>query len=395
MTPSRPSVLMVTGAYYPELSGAGLQCRALIRACGDRVRFSVLTTAVDPALAVDDEVDGVPVHRVLVSASSRIARAFATRRLVLATFRAAATVDIVHLHGFSRKSRVVIAIARLLGKRVIIKLTSVGHDDALAIRRKGGGTFRSFRRADRFVGVSPRFAQLHADAGLPAGTLTVIPNGVDLERFRPPAPGEREAIRRELGLPVDRLIVLFVGFFSHEKRPDVAFRAWAGTFDSGAESALVLVGRTESPYHEIDSALAASIRRDADLLRCGERLTMVERTDTVERFYRAADVLILPSTREGLPNVVLEAMASGLPCLVSRLPGVTDALITDGESGLLNEPDDLPGFARSLTKLLTDAGLRARLGAQARRMMEAHFSLPKTSAAHVALYHALLAGSVG
>src|ERR1700682_6534533 len=133
---------------------------------------------------------------------------------------------------------------------------------------------------------------------LPAGTLTGIPNGVNLERFRPPAAGERDAIRRELGLPTDRPIVLFVGFFSHEKRPDLAFRAWTETFDSGPESALVLVGLTASPYYEIDSALADGIRMDADRLHCRSRLTMVERTDAIERFYRAADVLMLPSTRE-------------------------------------------------------------------------------------------------
>src|SRR5215212_6435921 len=108
------TVLMVTGAYFPELSGAGLQCRSLIRACGDRVRFRILTTSVDPALPSKDEVDGVPVHRVLVSATSRVARGFALPRLVLATLRAARGADIVHLHGFSAKSRVVIALARLL-----------------------------------------------------------------------------------------------------------------------------------------------------------------------------------------------------------------------------------------------------------------------------------------
>ena len=206
------TVVMVTGAYFPEISGAGLQCRALIRACGDRVRFRVLTTSVDPGLPATDTVEGVPVHRVLVSPHSRLARAFALPRLIFATIRAAAGADIVHLHGFSSKSRVVMAIARLMGKPVIIKLTSVGHDDALSMRQKGGGAFRSFCHADRFVGLGPRFAALHAEAGLPAEMLTVIPNGVDLERFRPAAPGERAAIRTALGVPVDRLLVLFVGF---------------------------------------------------------------------------------------------------------------------------------------------------------------------------------------
>src|SRR4029077_8030561 len=80
----RPSVMMVTGAYYPETSGAGLQCRALIRACGDAATFSVLTTALDPALPADDEIDGVRVKRVAVSARSRSARWLAAPRLTTA-----------------------------------------------------------------------------------------------------------------------------------------------------------------------------------------------------------------------------------------------------------------------------------------------------------------------
>jgi glycosyltransferase involved in cell wall biosynthesis len=380
---------MVTGAYYPELSGAGLQCRALIRACGDRARFTVLTTAVDPALPSHGDVDGVPVRRVLVSATSRLARVLALPSLIAAALPTVAGADIVHLHGFSTKSRVVVLIARLLRKRIVIKLTSVGHDDALSMRRAGGGVFRSFMAADRFVAVSPRFAELHAEAGLPAHTLRVIPNGVDLERFRPAGTGESDTIRRELGWAIDRPVVLFVGFFSREKRPDVAFRAWAAAITSGIDSALVTIGRTDSAYYEVDPALAAGIRGDADRLGCGDRVTMIERSDAIERCYRAADILVLPSTREGLPNVVLEAMASGLACVVSRLPGVTDTLITSGETGVLVEPDDEAGYGQALAALLIDPARRARLGAGARRKMEAEFSLSTTAAAYAALYREL------
>lgn len=383
------TVLMVTGAYFPELSGAGLQCRSLIRACGDRVRFRVLTTSVDPALPARDDVDGVPVSRVLVSATSRVARRFTLPRLVLATFRAAAGADIVHLHGFSMKSLVVIGIARLLGKRVIIKLTSVGHDDAVSMKRRGGGAFRAFLRADRFVAVSPRFAQLHADAGLPAGTLTLIPNGVDLERFRPPAPGERDVIRGELGLPVDRPMVLFVGFFSGEKRPDLLFDAWTDTFARAPESTLVFVGRTRSDYYEVDSGLADRIRRDAARLRCADRIIMIEEAAAIEQWYRAADVFALTSTREGLPNAVLEAMASGLPCVVSRLAGVTDTLITDGEDGVLVDVNDRARFAEALNALLNNAASRSALGIRARRTVADRFSLGRTAADYVALYREL------
>jgi glycosyltransferase involved in cell wall biosynthesis len=104
-------------------------------------------------------------------------------------------------------------------------------------------------------------------------------------------------------------------------------------------------------------------------------------------------VLIFPSTREGLPNVVLEAMASGLPCIVSRLRGVTDAVIADGVDGLLVDPSDRPAFGRTLARVLRDPTLRARLGAEARRTVEARFALAQTAALHIALYNELLNGS--
>ena len=375
------TVLMVTGAYFPELSGAGLQCRSLIRACGDRVRFRVLTTSVDPALPSDDEVDGVPVHRVLVSASSRVARGFALPRLVLATLRAARRADIVHLHGFSTKSRVVIALARLLGRRIVVKETSLGHDDGVSMRNKGSGVFRSFGHADRFVGVSPAFAARHADAGLPGAKFRLIPNGVDLERFRPPTGGERAEIRRRLGLTEASLVVLFVGFFSREKRPDWLFDAWTDTFTSAPESTLVFVGRTRWDYPEVDSSIADRIRADADRLGCGTRVIMIEQAAAIEDWYRAADIFALPSTREGLPNVVLEAMASGLPCVVSRLAG--------GEDGVLVDVEDRAGLAGALRTLLNDPARRAVLGGRARQTVTARYSLDQTAAEYIALYREL------
>ena len=161
MSSGIPSVVMVTGAYYPELSGAGLQCRALIRAFGDRVRCRVLTTAVDPALPAVDVVDGVPVRRVLVSAVSRAARALAAPQLLVETVRAARAADIVHLHGFSAKSRLIVAVARLLRKRVVIKLTSVGHSRKLH-ERIPGSTLIECDDAGHMVMIE-RHGQVNAD----------------------------------------------------------------------------------------------------------------------------------------------------------------------------------------------------------------------------------------
>ena len=150
---------MVTGAYFPELSGAGLQCRALIGKLRDRVDFTVLTTTADATLPVDDVQDGVPVHRVLVNPASTWSKAGASLRIAGAFLRAARRFSIVHFHGFSQKSILLMGLARLKRKRIAVKMTSVGHDDPGSTSREDASLVllrRTDRRSDLRTRVSRR-----------------------------------------------------------------------------------------------------------------------------------------------------------------------------------------------------------------------------------------------
>jgi glycosyltransferase involved in cell wall biosynthesis len=120
-----------------------------------------------------------------------------------------------------------------------------------------------------------------------------------------------------------------------------------------------------------------------------DRLRLVEHTASIEQYYRAADVFVLPSLREGLPNALLEAMACGLASIASRLPGVTDSVVTDGVDGLLVEPAGREALAAALGRLLGDADLRRRLGCAARQTVEARFSLPSIASRYISLYEEL------
>src|SRR6186997_3056274 len=124
MSEPRPRVLMVTGAYAPETSGASLQCRHLIRALRDRADFTVLTTSTDPALPWNSIVDDTQVRRVMVDPRSHSSKAIAIERMASSFVELASGNDIVHLHGVSQKSILVVALAKLHGKKIVIKLTS-------------------------------------------------------------------------------------------------------------------------------------------------------------------------------------------------------------------------------------------------------------------------------
>jgi glycosyltransferase involved in cell wall biosynthesis len=321
---------------------------------------------------------------VFVDPRDRGSVARAAVALSVAFARLARQVDIVQLHGFSRKSILLMALATALRKRRVIKLTSVGDDDPPAIRARGRVAFAAYLRADLFVGVNPRQRELCAAAGIPPARFVLIPNGVDLERFRPATPQERAQLRRALGLPEARRLTLFVGFFSREKQPHVLFEAWRRQGCEGG--GLVFVGATHSPYHEIDPRLADTIRAGARREGLADRVWFVERTDTIEDYYRAADVFALPSLREGMPNALLEAMACGLPCVVSRLPGVTDWVIDDEHSGLLVDPADVVALAAALERVLADPAFAMRLGAAACAKARASYSLEQLAAGYLTAY---------
>ena len=381
---------MVTGAYAPETSGASLQCRNLIRALRDRVDFTVLTTSTDPALPPQSVVDGTPVRRITVDPRSRVSKAMAIERMASSFLEIAPRIDVVHLHGFSQKSVLVIALAKLLGKRIVIKLTSVGHDDPESMRAAGLMMWTAYRQADAFIGVTPRFADGFESTGLERRRFVFIPNGVDLNRFTPASPATRADLQRELRVPTGDPVVLFVGFFSREKNPDILSEAWLSLLDRGMTSTLVLIGATTGPYYEIDAGLAERIKSRAEQRGVSDRIVFVESTDRIEDYYRSADIFALPTVREGLPNVLLEAMASGLPPVITRLEGVTDWIVNPGVTGELVASADSAAFAAALAPLLTSPERREAFGAAARADVSARFDIARTATQTLEVYEQLM-----
>lgn len=174
--------------------------------------------------------------------------------------------------------------------------------------------------------------------------------GVDVEKFASAAP-DRAAKRRELGIPEDAFLILSVGELNENKNHAAVLRAVAALEDKTVVYAVA--GRGEG---------ADTLEKLAADCGLGERFRLLGFRRDVAELYHVADAFAFPSFREGLPASLMEAMACGLPCVVSDIRGNND-LIEDGKGGWLCLPDDSAAFAEKLAALIASPATRAEMAA--------------------------------
>ena len=383
-------VLMVTGVYHPEVSGAANQCRQLANVLREKVSFVVLTTTRNPHLPPLSQVDGIDVFRVLLKKRSVGDYCRAIFKFTTFFLFQKKNFQIVHLHGFSYKSAFLTALSKIYHKKVIIKMTSVGHDDPVSMKKRGFLLNYFFSKADYYVSVSPIIEELYRQSQLLSNRLKLIPNGVETNTFHPIISGEKEILRDQMGLPRTMKLILFVGHFSREKCPDILLDAWKRyVAEAFSDTGIIFVGSTNPDHYEVNANLVENIKELAEPY-FNERIFFIESTQRVEKYYQAADIFVLPSLREGMPNALLEAMSCGLPAIVSRLEGVTDWVVSDKIDGLLVEPGNGDDLGKAIKRILSDYALAKSLGREARRTVIERFSMNRVAGEYAKLYEELV-----
>ena len=381
--------MMVTGIYYPEVSGAANQCRQLVNALKEKVSFTVLTTTRNPNLSQQDQVDGVDVFKVLLRQEN--VGSYFNAILEFTTFFLSQRrhFQIVHLHGFSLKSTLLVLLSSIFRKKVVIKMTSIGHDDPISCRKRGFAINYFFSKADVYVGVSPQFKYLYHKAGLPSNRFKLISNGVDTNRFSPVTEGEKTKLRVQLGLPKKMKLILFVGHFSKEKSPNILLEGWMQhVAEKFPDTGIIYIGSNNLDHYEVDADLVRDMQKITESY-LNKRVFFIERTHEIEKYFQAVDMFVLPSLREGLPNALLEAMACGLPVITSRLEGVTDWIVEDGKNGLLLKSVIGDDLGKALISMLKDEIQAHLLGLKARETVLERFSMEKVAEEYLELYRRL------
>lgn len=233
----------------------------------------------------------------------------------------------------------------------------------------------------RYIAVSQDLAHwLETDIGVPATRVRQIYNGVDGVRFHPRA-GERPTLGREDFFAGAGCVIGSVGRLVKVKDFPTLLRAFAQAANADPALRLVIVG--EGPERGALEALAAELGIAARLWLPGDRRDIPD-------FLRAFDLFALPSLGEGISNTILEAMASGLPVIATRVGGNPE-LIREDENGRLIPVGDAGALADALSAYIRDADRRKQEGEAARARVERDFVIPRMVENYARVYDELLA----
>jgi glycosyltransferase involved in cell wall biosynthesis len=377
--------------------------RGLVRG-GDRVRVLVPRVREISAPREDDGVEVVPFPyaprfleivgygRTLeadenVRAVARLATPLylAGARRAVARAARGGEFDLVHAHWVVPNGIAAAGAA----PRTPFAIGLHGSDVFLAERRLARPWVRrALRRAALLTSCSPELARRVEALGFDAGRTRVIPYGVDSRLFRPDA-GRGRACRERLGLPPDAPVALAVGRMATKKGFHLLVAALPELFARVPELHVLFAGGGDR-LAELRAAAA----------RWGERVRFLGAVqhDELPDLYRAADLFVLPAVHDargnvdGLPNVILEAMASGLPIVASAISGIPLA-VEEGVSGRLVEEGDVVALGEAISGLLAGAERRREMGASARRRVERDLTWDAVAARYREGYVAVLSRS--
>ncbi len=361
-----------------NLARGGAESQVAQLAAGLRSRgWDVAVTSLLPPTAFADELEaaGVPVRTLGMRPGLPDPRALWRLIPLLRRFRP----GVVHAHMFH--ANLLARLARLLYPVPAAVCTS--HSVAETARGSGDSRLRelAYRATDWLSDATVAVCRAGADRLLasraaPARKLRVVPNGIDTARYRPD-PERRARVRRALGMG-EEFAWLAAGRLMWKKDYPTMIRAFA----AAGRGVLLIAGAGP----DADTLRAEAAGSGAGVRFLGQR-------EDIPDLMCACDALLLSSVIEGLPMVLLEAAASGLPCIATRVGGAEEVVV-HGQTGLVVEPGDAAAFADAMRRLADmPPEVRREMGARGRAHIEERYSLSRVLDLWEDLYRELLAGA--
>jgi L-malate glycosyltransferase len=357
MSPA-PRLIIVSSQFHPVVGGAERQALELAVALRQRQVPVVVLTLHDVRRPRTCGWKPVPIIGIAYPRVRVVGPLMAYLRGVLALKRLARQPVVVQLQTLDQFTLAVGLAAVASRIPVIVRISgAVEMSDGYLSAQRGLRPWLArwlLRHATRVLALNPEIEDRLVTLGVDDSAILHLPNAIPAKFF---ALTDHSTQTRP---DASRLGVLSVGRLDKFKGGDVLLRAWALVAKDLPDARLTIVG--DGPARPSLEALAKNLSIAGSVSFSGPSLDVIEQ-------YRNADLFVLPSLQEGMPNALLEAMASGLACVASDLPG-TRGVVSDGTSGVLVPPGDPQALANALLRLLADGGVREKLGRAARERVQ-------------------------
>jgi glycosyltransferase involved in cell wall biosynthesis len=275
--------------------------------------------------------------------------------------------DILHAHGLLSPTTTAVIAKRLLGTPVVSKPLRGGElGDLKRLLNKPGGTrrFRMIKKyVDMFITISIEIKDELVKNGVAPEHCIFIPNGVKLDKFHPINREHKILLRKQLGLPEDQLVV-FMGRLEKEKRVDQLIQVWPDVRKQRPDTSLLILGNG-SQAEKLKGMASKGILFGGSV------------ADVVP-YLQTADLFVLPSISEGLSNALLEALAAGLPVLVTPTGGTTD-IVRHKTSGWLIHNFNSQSLLEGMLEFLGDRSLMESCAVEGRNYVVNNYSVINTA----------------
>jgi glycosyltransferase involved in cell wall biosynthesis len=383
---TNPKVCIFTETYYPVVGGGERQARTLAKALSDDgSQVTVLTRRSDAAFRSIERIDGATVYRLPPAGSKHLNKWGLLLTCMPWLYGQREAYDLIFVSGFRVVGIGAVIAAKLLGKKCVLKADSLGEmsgaffaDGLKKLRLTPENPlfkfFLSMRnhilcQADAFVAISSEVStELECCGVNPAMTYT-IPNSVDTEKYRPVDQDEKQAIRRRLGLEPGCTYVIYTGRLVSYKGLPLLLRVWRELSPGHKQSKLLLVGSGGLDIHDCEDELKAFVINN----RLNDSVMFTGEVENVQEYLQASDIFVFPTENEAFGIALIEAMATGLPVIATRVGGLKD-ILEQGRNGLGVKAGDFKELFDALDTLMTESSRREHLGLSARHTAMAAYA---------------------
>lgn len=381
-------ILMVSMFFPPTFGGASVQSLRLAKELikhGCNVEF-LSDNATQPTI-YNDQYDGVVVTRLKTYSENLHSKLreliFCLKLIKFLLFRP--DLKIVHFHAIRGLELLTFPIIRLMGKKVILKLTLVGVDDPIAFKSRKllAPLFMwGLKSANHMIAISEELRQRCYQAGFDDKVVKKIFNGFDEENFFIPDETLKKNLREKLNIPESSPVFLSIGKVEYRKGYDLLLRAFVDIQKAMPEAVLVIVGPDNVETNTYYVNLLAFVSQQGL-----KNIHFAGRQYNVHEFTKASDYFLFCSRQEGFGTVMIEAMACGLPTIAMNIHGVTEDIIRDNRIGVINYSHDPSEFAQQALSLINHASEDQTH--RAVKELSAEFSISNVAKSYISLYRDL------